>query len=91
MDKRYFVDDFPHCLGHVIEECGEVCQAAGKLLRWGPQSFNPEVPAEDRETNIGWLRREMEGLKEAIGNLECVIDEDGVPPAPAKPKSEDGG
>ena len=81
MDKRYFVDDFDHCLGHVVEECGEVCAAAGKLLRWGPHSYNPELPedTQDRETNIDWLNRELEDLKEAISNLERVIDEDGVP------------
>lgn len=82
MKKRYFVDDFPHCLGHVIEECGEVCQAAGKLLRWGPQSYDPMIRFGLRETNIDWLTRELTGLKEAIVNLERVIDEGRVPPLP---------
>lgn len=90
MDKRYFVDDFDHCLGHVVEECGEVCAAAGKLLRWGPYSYNPELPEDtrDRETNIDWLSREITDLQEALDNLECVIIE-GRAPAKPEPGAEE--
>ncbi len=29
-------------LGYLVEECGEVLAAAGKTLRWGQDSNNPE-------------------------------------------------
>ena len=39
MVKRNYVrNDFDSIVGHLIEECGEVLAAAGKLLRWGPDA-----------------------------------------------------
>lgn len=38
-------------LGYLVEECGEVLAATGKTIRWGQDSFNPELPPEQRETN----------------------------------------
>jgi len=59
--------------GHLIEECGEVLQAAGKTLRWGEMSTNPELPVGDRETNISWLKREMKDLRGAIDRMEMFL------------------
>jgi hypothetical protein len=56
--------------GYLIEECGELMAAAGKTLRWGEDSFNPEIPAEQREDNIDWLLRELKDLKGAIRRFE---------------------
>lgn len=56
-------------LGYFIEEAGECLAAAGKSLRWGFESFNPE-PGASRETNREWLAREVADLKEAIKRLE---------------------
>ena len=53
-------------LGHLIEECGEVLAAAGKTLRFGWDSFNPELPEDQRETNLAWLLRELADLDRAI-------------------------
>lgn len=53
-------------LGYLMEECGEVLAAAGKLLRWGPDSVNPELPPEAQETNRDWLMRELHDLERAI-------------------------
>ena len=78
-DPRYIRDDFDHCLGHVVEECGEVMAAAGKTLRWGWASANPELPMHERETNIVWLQREMKDLRDAMDRLQKCIDEDRLP------------
>jgi len=56
-------------LGYFIEEAGEVLAAAGKTLRWGWNSYNPE-PGASRETNVEWLRREVADLEEAIQRLK---------------------
>lgn len=77
--EKYIRDDFDGSLGHLIEECGEVLAAAGKTLRWGWASVNPELPQEQQETNIVWLRRELEDLKGTIARLEKCIDEDRLP------------
>lgn len=62
-------------LAHVIEECGEVLAAAGKTLRWGPYSYNPEIAESDRELNIDWLRREMADLLHAWSVFEGLVDQ----------------
>lgn len=69
-DIRFLQDGFDKRLSHVIEECGEVLAAAGKLQRWGPLSVNPLLPIEHQERNIDWLRRELEDLKTVITRLE---------------------
>lgn len=78
MVKRNYVrNDFDSILGHLVEECGEVLAAAGKTLRWGPDSYNPELPKAQRETNLAWLRREINDLKSVIARAEeHIFDED---------------
>lgn len=68
-------------LGYLIEECGEatieigkVLAAAGKSLRWGYRSYNPEMPEERQETNAAWLRREIENLRRELGDLQVAAD-----------------
>lgn len=56
--------------GYLIEECGEVLHAAGKTLRWGEGSVNPEIPEHARETNLVWLKRELNDLRGAIDRIE---------------------
>ena len=60
-------------LGYLVEECGEVLQAAGKSLRWGLDSSNPELPQEKRETNSAWLRRELIDLERAIKYVREIL------------------
>jgi hypothetical protein len=43
--------------------CGRTLAAAGKTLRWGTRSYNPELPEAERETNADWLRREVRELE----------------------------
>lgn len=62
--------DLSGALAHLIEECGEVLAAAGKTFRYGFDSVNPLIPADQRETNGAWLWREMEDLEMAIAALK---------------------
>jgi hypothetical protein len=55
-------------LGKFIEECGEALAAAGKTVRFGWNSYNPEGASS--EVNEDWLRREVADLEEAIVRLK---------------------
>ena len=61
--------------GYAIEEAGEFLHAAGKTIRWGEHSVNPELPLEAQESNLVWLRREMKDLRGALDRLEHHLDE----------------
>ena len=76
MNFKYLRPGFEFCLSHVISECGEVLHAAGKLQQWGAHSVNPEIPPQQRETNLVWLRREIGDLKGAIDRLEAEIQKE---------------
>lgn len=67
MNPKYMPYASHEKLGYLIEECGEVLAAAGKTLRCGPESCNPELPPAQQETNRDWLLRELEDLERAIG------------------------
>lgn len=75
-DQKYIRHDLSNCLSHVIEECGEVCMAAGKILRFSWDSYNPELPQEKQEPNSVWLRRELSDLKQAIERLESAMEKE---------------
>lgn len=72
-NPQYKPVTFEQRLGYLVEECGEVMAAAGKTLRWGLESHNPELPDDERETNRDWLARELRDLKEAIALLEGTL------------------
>ena len=76
MKSQYEPHSTTEHLGYLIEECGEVLAAAGKSLRWGLDSSNPELPAEQRETNEAWLRREMVDLLGAMSRMQAHLDGD---------------
>ena len=40
----------------------------------GELSYNPELPREQREFNIEWLRREMKDLRDAMDRLDGFLD-----------------
>lgn len=73
-DIRFLQKGFDKTLSHVIEECGEVLAAAGKLQRHGIYSVNPLLPVEQQETNINWLIRELVDLKQAISRFESELE-----------------
>ncbi len=80
MKSIYKPRTLPQKLGYLVEECGEVLAAVGKTQRWGPDSVNPELPAEEQESNRDWLLRELVDLERAIGfvrgdlNLREAVD-----------------
>lgn len=59
-------------LAIIVEECGEVVQAACKILRHGYEGTNPKV--EDSETNREALERELGDLQHAILRMEEAVD-----------------
>lgn len=75
-DPRFLQDGFDKQLAHAIEECGEFLAAAGKTQRWGPWSVNPLLPACNQETNLVWLKREMDDVIQALLRLSLTIDGD---------------
>lgn len=66
MKPQYVPQTFDEALGYLVEECGEVLAAAGKTIRWGPDSYNPEIPEGERESNGDWIARELVDLSRAI-------------------------
>jgi hypothetical protein len=71
-NPKYLRPGFDFALAHAIEEAGEFLAAAGKTQRWGRESYNPEIPPEQRETNDAWLRREMDDLLGALDRLRSA-------------------
>jgi hypothetical protein len=73
MKPEYEPQTAEQAIGYLVEECGEVQAAAGKTLRWGLESFNPELPEHERETNREWLLREMVDVEGAVARLRRII------------------
>lgn len=74
MNPKYIKTDINSCLAHLIEETGEVLSAVGKIQRFGLNSFNPELPPEERETNFDWLCREINDLEQSIIRLKIALN-----------------
>lgn len=72
--SRYLPNSFDDMVSHIVEECGEVLAAAGKLQRFGAASTNPLL-VNDNTTNIEWLYRELLDLKLTSGRLILKIEE----------------
>ncbi len=75
MKPQYEPQTREQFFGYLIEECGEVLHAAGKTLRWGEMSVNPELKPCDQVTNLAWLRTEMADLRLALDRMEKHLDE----------------
>lgn len=60
-------------IGWFIEESGEVLSAVGKIIRWGVDSYNPELPPEERETNREWALRELADLEVATIKMKMSL------------------
>lgn len=74
-DQKYMRPGLPFAMGKAVEEAGEFLAAMGKTMRWGWNSYNPEVPKNARESNADWVRREMADLRGALDNLEREMDD----------------
>lgn len=88
-DPRFIQSGFEKELAHLVEECGEVLAAAGKLQRWGPHSVNPLLPPHEQETNIAWLWREIGDLESVIARIAQTIRKD-FPELPNDPRHPSG-
>ena len=76
-DPRFLQQGIDPQLSHLVEEMGEALAAAGKSLRWGIDSVNPDLPDDEQETNLAWLRREMTDVIEAWDRLSKTIADEG--------------
>ena len=63
-------------IGHFVEESGECLAAIGKAIRWGVDSYNPELAPEQRETNRQWFLREVSDLEVALMKLKMSFMND---------------
>lgn len=63
-------------LAILAEECAEVIQIVGKILRHGYESYNPMVPESHRRPNSDLLRKELGDVVWAIGKLDTACDID---------------
>lgn len=73
MKEQYRPRTVTQKLAWLVEEAGEVQAAVGKSLRWGLDSYNPELPAEERELNGDWILRELRDLEEAIHTVRETL------------------
>lgn len=79
-------------IGYLVEEAGEVLAAAGKSLRGGLDSVNPECATcgevahgcnaghdfqSQPETNQEWLLREVDDLEGAISRFREALVREG--------------
>jgi len=71
--ERYRSKTTKQALAHLAEELSEAATAAAKSLRWGLESVNPELPPEDQESNLAWLRREIRDVAEAYRALAYFV------------------
>lgn len=86
MNELYRSKTPEQALAHLVEECGEVIAAAGKTFRFGPRSVNPELPPDQREENIDWLKRELDDVEAAIAAFRAMTADypADVPPDPER-------
>ena len=76
-DQKYMRPGLTFAVGKTVEECGELCAALGKTIRWGWNSYNPELPSDKRVFNIDWVRAEMNDVREALDNLKKELSNSG--------------
>lgn len=67
---KYMRPGIDFAVGKTIEELGELQAAIGKTIRWGWMSYDPTLPETERETNLDWVKREMQDVRDALDNLD---------------------
>uniref|UniRef100_UPI0028890AF3 hypothetical protein n=1 Tax=Sphingobium sp. WCS2017Hpa-17 TaxID=3073638 RepID=UPI0028890AF3 len=67
-DQKYMRPGLDFATGKLVEELGELLAALGKTMRWGRDSFNPELPPAAQEPNWHWIEREIDDVLGAIAN-----------------------
>jgi len=73
--KEIIMNKQEYLLQVLQEEAGEIIQAASKCNRFGPESFNPELPPELQVSNHQQLENEIHDL---LGVVELIIEETGL-------------
>jgi hypothetical protein len=68
--EKYLPKDKNGRLFKLIEEIGELNAALGKAGRWGMESFNPELPPDQRVENWQWILDEMQDVRDALDACE---------------------
>jgi len=81
-DPKYMRRGLDFAVGKAIEECGELCAALGKTLRWGWQSVNPELPKDQQEMNASWVWREIKDVEAALENLKYEMTQQNLEDMP---------
>lgn len=71
MDENYKPTNSDEAIAYLIEECGEVLQAAGKCLRFGYTNWNPNIPV--KITNREQLLEELLDLENAIRIVKSLV------------------
>lgn len=61
-------------LAVLAEECAEVIQAVGKILRHGYNRYNPTLPEMQQKPNRALLEKELGDLIWAISMLDDAAD-----------------
>lgn len=79
MNPKYEPKTLQAKLGYLVGECGEVMAATGKSIRWGLDSYNPEVPRMPKDTNQDWLLRELDDLERAIKYVRDALATEPTP------------
>lgn len=62
---------------YLEEECGELMAAMGKARRYGMESSNPLLPAEEQVRNGDWMLAEIQDVKHAITLMEELLIQEG--------------
>jgi NTP pyrophosphatase (non-canonical NTP hydrolase) len=57
-------------LAILVEELGEALQAAGKILRYGYESYDPTLDDADIRTSEGQNRRDLE---KELGDIRWIV------------------
>lgn len=65
-------------LAYFIEESSEANAAAGKTLRFGFDSRNPDLNDPTSETNREWLLRELHDVERAVQLLKEALESEEV-------------
>ena len=72
MKSEYEPKTLDQKMGYLVEECGEVLAAAGKSLRWGLDSCNPELPEAERTAAVRALVSRVVRERDARRGGECI-------------------
>jgi hypothetical protein len=78
MKPLYKANTTEQALAYLVEECGTVLAAIGKIQCCGLHDTPPNTPPNEIDTNRYWLLRELSNLSKAIELITSfLISKDG--------------